>query len=57
MKREGREDHRFGMSDPGNLAKKLEQRLFFKEYIKVDDRGHKKHIVDTGDEATRDMLR
>ena len=49
IKREVREDHREGMGDPGNLAKKLEQRLFFKEYIKVDDTGHKKHIVEGED--------
>ena len=42
IKREVREDHREGMGDPGNLAKKLEQRLFFKEYIKIDDTGHTK---------------
>ena len=45
-KREVRENHRAGIADPGNLAKKLEQRMFFKEYIKTDDTGHKKHIVD-----------
>ena len=45
------------MSDPGNLAKKLEQRMFFKDYIKVDETGHKKHIVEKGDnEIGTDIL-
>ena len=38
------------MGDPGNLAKKLEQRMFFKDYIKIDNTGHKKHLVDAGDD-------
>ena len=45
IKREVREEHTQGVADPGRLAANLEKRMYFSEYIKVDDLGKKKHIV------------
>ena len=45
MEKEIVNDHRAGMSDPAQLVKKLEYRLYFKEFIKVDDTGHTKYKV------------
>ena len=45
MRREVREDHKQGISDPSRLAAKYEKRLYFGEHIKTDNRGKKKHVV------------
>ena len=45
MRREVREDHKNGISDPGRMAAKYEKRMFFGEHIKKDAHGKKKHVV------------
>ena len=45
MRREVREDHKNGISDPGRMAAKSEKRMFFGEHIKTDAHGRKKHVV------------
>ena len=47
IKREVREDHKFGISDPSRLAAKYEKRMYFGEHIKKNDMGKKKHVVQT----------
>ena len=45
IKREVREDHKFGISDPSRLAAKYEKRMYFGEHIKRDNTGKTKHVV------------
>ena len=45
IKREVKQDHMKGIADPGRLAATLEKRMFFNDYIRKDDFGHKRHIV------------
>lgn len=45
LKREVREDHKHGIADPGRLAANLEKRMFFREHIKIDNKGKKMHKV------------
>ena len=46
IQREVIRDHRQGIADPGRLAATSENRMFFRDYIKTDDFGRKRHIVE-----------
>lgn len=45
IKREVRQEHKHGIADPGRLAANLEKRMFFREHVKIDNRGKKMHKV------------
>ena len=46
IKREVIQDHKRGIADPSRLAATIENRMFFKDYIKTDDFGRTRHIVE-----------